>query len=256
MHKVVICGLDTASLPNLSNQESKELMQAIKIDKDMVARERFIMANLRLVLSMVQRFDDKYDSDDLFQVGCVGLLKAVDNFDLKYNVQFSTYAVPMILGEMRKLVKESTSIKVSRSMRDIAYQALQAREKLEMSQQKDVSMMEIAEEIGQPLAQVACALNAISEPVSLYECVYSDSEDSLELIDQICDEHDLEQEWSNAMTLDITMASLSDKERQVLTMRYYDDKTQVEIAKEIGVSQAQVSRLEKLALEKMKRQFA
>lgn len=255
MHKVVICGLDTSKLPKITDSESTALLIAIK-NGDNEARERFITSNLRLVLAMVQRFDDKYDSDDLFQVGCVGLLKALNNFDMKYNVKFSTYAVPMILGEIRKHVKENTGIKVSRSLRDIAYQALKARESIEAREQKDASLMEIAEAIDKPMTEVACALNAISEPVSLYETVYSDSEDCLELIDQLCDEVDCEEQWTNSMTLESSVRNLTDKERQILHYRYYDEKTQMEIASLIGVSQAQVSRLEKLALLKLKKQFA
>ena len=255
MHKVIICGVDTSKLPQLKADEQDRLLVLIKRDNDKEAREKFVMANLRLVLSLVQRFDSKYDSNDLFQVGTVGLLKALNNFDMSYNVKFSTYAVPMILGEIRKFVKESTSIKVSRSMRDTAYLALKAREEIEIKEQKTATISEIAEYIDKPISEVACALNAISEPVSIYDTVYSDDEDSLSLMDQLSDERETEERWTDNIALKESFQSLSEKEKLVLLLRYFKDKTQVEIAEIIGVSQAQVSRLEKIALSKMKTYF-
>lgn len=252
MHKVYVCGLDTTKLPKISNSEATELMLKIKKDNDLVAKEKFVMANLRLVLSLLQRFDTKYNSDDLFQVGVIGLLKAVNNFDLKYNVKFSTYAVPMIVGEMKRFVKDSSSIKAPRSARDIAYKALQARENIENFEQKSASLMEIAEYIDIPINEVACALNAVSEPISIYENVFSDEEDSLSLMQQLYDKNDNEDIWNEKLLLKESVKNLTDKEKTILYARYYKDKTQVEIAKILGVSQAQVSRLEKIALNKMK----
>ena len=255
MHKVLICGIETSKLPKITSVEATEMMKKIKDNNDMEVREEFITANLRLVLAMVQRYDSKYDSDDLFQVGCVGLIKAVNNFDMKYNVKFSTYAVPMIIGEMTKFIKESTSIRVTRSMRDTAYKALKAREIIERREQKTVSLFEIAEEIDKPISEVACALNAISEPVSIYESVYNDEDDNLSLVDQLSSKDDNELNWTENIMLQKCVKSLTDKEKCILSMRYYRDKTQVEIANHIGVSQAQVSRLEKIALCKMRAQF-
>ncbi len=255
MHKVFICGIETSKLPKVTTSEAVDMMKRIKDNNDMEAREEFITANLRLVLAMVQRYDSKYDSDDLFQVGCVGLIKAVNNFDMRYNVKFSTYAVPMIIGEMTKFIKESTSIRVTRSMRDTAYQALKARELIECREQKTVSLFEIAEEIDKPISEVACALNAISEPVSIYESVYNDEDDSLSLMDQLYNKDDTEINWTENVMLKKCVKGLTDKEKCILSMRYYRDKTQVEIASYIGVSQAQVSRLEKIALAKMRAQF-
>ena len=255
MHKVFICGIETSKLPKVTTCEAVDMMKKIKDNNDMEVREQFITANLRLVLSMVQRFDSKYESDDLFQVGCIGLIKAVNNFDMKYNVKFSTYAVPMIIGEMSKFIKESTSIRVTRSMRDTAYQALKARELIERREQKTVSLFEIAEEIDKPISEVACALNAISEPVSIYESVYNDEDDNLSLMDQLCNKDDTEINWTENIMLQKCVKVLTEKEKCILSMRYYRDKTQVEIANHIGVSQAQVSRLEKIALAKMRAQF-
>ena len=184
MHKVIVCGLDTSKLPKITNKEADELLLKIKRDNDETAKNKFIMANLRLVLSLLQRFDSKHNSDDLFQVGVIGLLKAINNFDLKFNVKFSTYAVPMIIGEIKRYLKDSSSIKVPRSARDIAYKALQARESIETNFGRSATLSEIAEITGYPEKEVACALNAVSEPVSIYENVFSDEEDSLSLIEQ------------------------------------------------------------------------
>lgn len=252
MHKVCVCGLDTAKLPKISSSEADELMIKIKNYNDIDAKNLFVMANLRLVLSLLQRFDAKYNSDDLFQVGVIGLLKAVNNFDLKYNVKFSTYAVPMIVGEIKRYIKDSLSIKVPRSARDIAYKALQAREKLETKNQDIASLEDIANYIDTPIEEVACALNAVSEPVSIYEKVYSDEEDELALVQQLYDKNDNEDNWNEKMMLKDSFYALSKKERLIITARFYQEKTQVEIAKAMGVSQAQISRLEKIAIKKMK----
>lgn len=252
MHKVSLCGLDTATLPKITNKEAEDLLVKIKNEDDEDSKNKFVMANLRLVLSLIQRFDSKHNSDDLFQVGVIGLLKAVNNFDLKYNVKFSTYAVPMIIGEIKRYLKDSTSIKVPRSARDIAYKALQAREKIELKEQRTASLFEIAIETGYKEEEVACALNAVSEPISIYENVFSDEEDSLSLIEQLYDKGEGEDMWNERMLLKQSFMSLSEKERAILRARYYLDKTQMQIADKLGVSQAQVSRLEKLALKKMR----
>lgn len=254
MHKVYICGIDTGSLPKLTWDESVKLLERIA-EGDKEAKDEFVMANLRLVLSVVQRFSNRCSSDDLFQVGCVGLMKSIANFDLKYNVKFSTYAVPMIIGEIRRFMKDSTSIKVSRSLRDTAYKALKAKEQLEINAVSTPTIMEIAEEIDMPISEVACALDAVSEPISIYESVYKDGEDSLMLMEQLYDEDTSEDKWSELLVLNDAMKALPDKERDVLKLRYYIGKTQVEIANMIGVSQAQVSRLEKTALDRIKTQL-
>lgn len=252
MHKIIVCGLDTSKLPKITNSQADELLIKIKINNDEVAKSEFIMANLRLVLSLLQRFDSKYDSDDLFQVGVVGLLKAIQNFDLKYNVKFSTYAVPMIIGEIKRYLKDSSMVKVPRSARDIAYKALQARENIESTQGRTATLAEIAKTTGYLESEVACALNAVSEPVSIYENVFSDDEDCLALIEQLFDKAEGEDNWNQQMLLKESFMSLTDKERAIIRARYYLEKTQSQIAGILGVSQAQVSRLEKMALKKMK----
>ncbi|MEG1394354.1 MAG: SigB/SigF/SigG family RNA polymerase sigma factor [Clostridia bacterium] len=251
VRKVNICGMNTQNLPKLSQDESQELIKLIK-NGDKNAQEKFVMANLRLVLSVVQRFYNKGDSDDLFQIGVVGLLKAISGFDLKYNVRFSTYAVPMIMGEIRRYVKDSTGIKVPRSMRDTAYKALRAREEMEKRSQKTPSLMEVASEIDIPLRQVVTALDAVSETKSLQESVYSDGEDSILLMEQISDCRENDENWTNHLSINQAIKTLPEKEKNVLIMRYFRGDTQIEISKKIGISQAQVSRLEKNALEKVK----
>lgn len=251
MHRVEICGLNTSSLPKLSNEESMRLLQATKL-RDEKAKEKFVLGNIRLVLSVVQRFGNKAPSDDLFQVGMVGLMKAIDGFDSKYNVRFSTYAVPMVVGEIRRFVKESSGIKVSRSLRDIAYRALKTRENIETNQARIPSLMEVAQEIDVPLKDVVCALDAVSDTISLQEQVYNDGEDNMSIIDQIGDSSQSEELWTDKFCVKNALSALSDKERQVILLRYYGGKTQVEISQGMGISQAQISRLEKNALSKMK----
>ena len=251
MHRVEICGLNTSSLPKLSNEESMRLLQATKLG-DEKAKEKFVLGNIRLVLSVVQRFGNKAPSDDLFQVGMVGLMKAIDGFDSKYNVRFSTYAVPMVVGEIRRFVKESSGIKVSRSLRDIAYKALNTRENIETNQARIPSLMEVAQEIDVPLKDVVCALDAVSDTISLQEQVYNDGEDNMSIIDQIGDGSQSEELWTDKFCVKNALSALSDKERQVILLRYYGGKTQVEISQGMGISQAQISRLEKNALSKMK----
>lgn len=251
MHKVVICGVDTNALPRLDKKQCDALIaKAAAGDKE--ARDKLVNANIRLVLSVVQRFNNKGNSDDLFQVGMVGLLKAVDNFDSSFNVRFSTYAVPMIIGEIRRFLKDSSGIKVSRSLRDTAYKVLKAKEKIERDRQIVPSATEIAAEIDLPVKEVVCALDAVSEPVYLQDPVFSDGNDSMSLEEQIGDDKCTEDRWIDKISISSAIKSLPEKERKVLLLRYYYGKTQTEISKIVSVSQAQVSRLEKNALEKVK----
>lgn len=251
MHKVVICGVDTNTLPKLSKEQSEKLISLAK-NGDTAAREELAKANIRLVLSVVQRFNNKGNSDDLFQVGMVGLLKAIDNFNAAFNVRFSTYAVPMIIGEIRRFLKDGTGIKVSRSMRDTAYKVLKAKEELERTRQTTPTAVEIAEEIDLPIKEVVCALDAVSEPVYLQEPVFNDGEEGMVLEEQIGDGKNTEERWTDRICISDAIRDLPEKERKVLVLRYYYGKTQTEISAQINISQAQVSRLEKNALAKMK----
>lgn len=252
MGKVQICGIDTATLPKISAKDCDQLILKIK-QGDSDARDLFLRANMRLVLSCVGRFSKSSESaDDLFQVGMVGLLKALDNFDVNLDVRFSTYAIPMIIGEMRRAIRDRTTIKVSRSMRDTAYRALKAREDLSKYNANDPTMTEIAEEIGVPLCQVACALDAVSEPVSFYEPVYNDADDGQELIDQLADKKETSENWTERIALYEALKGVPEREMQVVKLRYFDGKTQIEISKIVGISQAQVSRLEKSAIKRIK----
>ncbi len=255
-NKVEICGVNTAKLPTLTSQEKKALLRQVK-NGDTAAREKLIDGNLRLVLSLVQRFTNRRENlDDLFQVGCIGLIKAVDNFEIdKYEVEFSTYAVPMILGEIRRFLRDNTSIRVSRSIRDLAYRALQTREKLAATMDRDPTVQQIAEEMGEKTEAVAQALDAIAEPVSLYEAVYSDGDDSIFLMDQLADENSTDDMWLEDIALQEAIAHLGERERKIIQLRYYKGKTQMEIASEIGISQAQVSRLEKGAFERIRKEM-
>ncbi len=252
-YKVEICGVNTSTLPLLNAKEKEELLKRIKAgDND--AREKFIQGNLRLVLSIAHRFSQSgEDIDDLFQIGCVGMIKAIDNFDISQNVQFSTYAVPMIMGEIKRYLRDSTnSIRVSRSVRDTAYKALKAKELLTAATQKDPTITEIANEIGIDREDIVMALEAIQSPVSIYEPLYTDGNDTLCLYDQIKDKKNQEDTVVNNLALKDALSRLSDRERQIINMRYFDGKTQMETAAEIGISQAQVSRLEKCALRAMR----
>lgn len=253
--RVEICGINTSKLPKLTAKESRELLLKIK-DGDEEARDYFILANMRLVLSMVQRFDNKnVSSDDLFQVGCVGLLKSINNFDTTLGVMFSTYAVPMIIGEIRRFLRDRTSIKVSRSLRDLAYQAIQARDRLSINSQSAPTLTEIAKELDINVKEVACALDAISEPISIYEPVYSEGEDTILLMDQLNDTKAKSNHWVENLSLKDAINSLPDREKKVLELRYFKGKTQIEISREINISQAQVSRLEKSAISRMQAFF-
>lgn len=247
LQKVVICGVDTSGLPKLSAEESDRLMKALK-GGDRAAREKFIVGNMRLVLSLVKRFWAKNaNADDVFQAGCVGLIKAIDHFDLKFNVKFSTYAVPMILGEIKRYLRDGNSLRVSRSIRDTAYRILKAREKIE-AQDEEATIARIAEELELKEREVVYALDAISDPVSLYDPVYNKSGDALELMDQICDETQSDEIWTEHVALREAIERLEERERKILQLRYFEGKTQTEISAEVGISQAQVSRLEKNAI--------
>ena len=250
-YKVVITGISTSDLPHFTARESEEMLRRIK-NGETHLREKFLESNIRLVLSMVRRFkSDANTADDLFQVGMLGLIKALDNFDVTLNVRFSTYAVPMITGEIRRFIRESTGVKVGRNLRDIAYKAMQARDKLELANANEASLAEIAEEIGVPYGEVVSALDAISEPVSIYESVYNDSDDNLMLVDQISDRTSMDG-YVESAALKEEISRLPERERNVLLLRYYKGRTQMEISDELNMSQAQVSRLEKSALKRLR----
>ena len=255
LQKVVICGVDTSGLPKLSAEENDRLMKALK-GGDRAAREKFIVGNMRLVLSLVKRFWAKNaNADDVFQAGCVGLIKAIDHFDLKFNVKFSTYAVPMILGEIKRYLRDGNSLRVSRSIRDTAYRILKAREKIE-AQDEEATIARIAQELELKEREVVYALDAISDPVSLYDPVYNKSGDALELMDQICDETQSDEIWTEHVALREAIERLGERERKILQLRYFEGKTQTEISAEVGISQAQVSRLEKNAIGTIRREIS
>lgn len=250
--KVEICGVNTSRLPSLSDEEKKMLLTNAK-SGDKRAREKLIDGNLRLVLSIIQRFSGKKESsDDLFQVGCIGLIKAVDNFNTELDVKFSTYAVPMIIGEIRRYLRDNNSIHVSRSVRDLAYRALQAKEALSLSNGQEPTIADVAESIGEEVEAVMCALEAISEPVSLFEPIFNDGGDAVYIMDQLKDENNSDESWLEDIALREAMKTLSEREKKIINLRYFGGKTQVEIASEIGISQAQVSRLEKGAFERIR----
>lgn len=251
-YKVEICGVNTSKLALLSETKKDELIKKVKAG-DLNARDEYIQGNLRLVLSIVQRFAGNADNlDDLFQIGCIGLMKAVDNFDLSQNVKFSTYAVPMIIGEIRRYMRDNSQIRVSRSLRDTAYKAIYAREKLTKDKQKEPTINEIAQEIGISSESIAYALDAIQSPVSLYEPVYSEGGDTLYVMDQVSDSKNTEENWVNDMALKDAVNRLPKREREIIKLRFFDGRTQMEVAESINISQAQVSRLEKNALKSMK----
>ncbi|MDY0323304.1 MAG: RNA polymerase sporulation sigma factor SigG [Candidatus Carbobacillus sp.] len=252
-NKVEITGVDTSTLPVLTNKEMRSLFEKAK-QGDLSAREALIQGNLRLVLSIIQRFNHRNENvDDLFQVGCIGLMKAVDNFDLSQNVKFSTYAVPMIVGEIRRYLRDNNPIRVSRSLRDIAYRALSARDQLSSSLGREVSVEEIAQTIGVPAEDVTLALEAIQEPVSLFEPIYQDGGDPIYVMDQVKDDKARDSAWTDEVTLKLALSALGERERSIVEMRFFEGKTQTEVAEEIGISQAQVSRLEKAALRSMQK---
>ena len=251
-YKVEICGVNTAKLPVLKNEEKEELIARIKAG-DKKAREEYIKGSLRLVLSVIQRFSGSNENvDDLFQIGCIGLMKAIDNFDVSQNVKFSTYAVPMIIGEIRRYLRDNNAIRVSRSLRDTAYKAIYAKEGLTRKNAKEPTICEIAEEIGMSKEDVVFALDAIQSPVSLYEPVYSDGGDTLYVMDQISDKKNREDSWIEELSLSEAIKRLPKREQHIIKLRFFEGKTQMEVAEEIHISQAQVSRLEKNALKTMK----
>ena len=251
--KVEICGVNTAKLPTLTAAETDALLRRAK-NGDSAARERLVEGNLRLVLSVLQRFSGRGENaDDLFQVGCVGLLKAIDNFDISQNVRFSTYGVPMIIGEIRRYLRDNSAIRVSRSMRDTAYRVLQAREALQREQQREPTVEQIARELDIPREEVVFAMDAVCDPVSLFEPIYSDSGDAVCVMDQVRDKRNTDEDWLEQIALKEAMSRLSARERLILALRYSDGKTQMEVSGEIGISQAQVSRLEKNAIKSIKK---
>ena len=253
--KVVITGIDTNALPKLSGKEQAELMIKIK-EGDAEAREQFAVCNMRLVLSVLQKFRSRCSSsDDLFQVGCVGLMKAIDNFDITQNVKFSTYAVPMIIGEIKRFLRDNNSVRVSRSLRDTAYKVLKAREQLISDNSEEPSIDIISDYLQIPVSEVAIALEAISEPMSLCDPVYNDGDDTIYLMDQVSDAKDSEEKWIENLNLKDALTKLNDREREIVMLRYYIGKTQMEVSEEIGISQAQVSRLEKNAIKEIKKAF-
>lgn len=253
INKVEICGVNTSKLPVLTNDQKKALFERMH-KGDTSAREEFINGNLRLVLSVIQRFNNRGEYvDDLFQVGCIGLIKAIDNFDVSQNVKFSTYAVPMIIGEIRRYLRDNNSIRVSRSLRDIAYKALQAKEKLTNKNSKEPTIAEIAEELKLPKEEVVFALDAIQDPISLFESVYHDGGDAIYVMDQVSDEKNNDDNWLEGISLKEAMRKLNEREKLILNLRFFEGRTQMEVAEEIGISQAQVSRLEKTALMHMKK---
>ena len=250
-NKVEICGVNTANLKLLSEREKTELLKKSQAG-DKAARDELVKGNLRLVLSVIQRFSNRGENlDDLFQVGCIGLIKAIDNFDTGMDVKFSTYAVPMVIGEIRRYLRDNNSVRVSRSMRDTAYKAMQIKERVMGEQGREPGVEEIAKELNIPKEDVVLALEAIAEPVSLYEAVYSDGGDTIYVMDQIGDNND-DSNWLDEILLKEEIKNLSPREKRILTLRFMQGKTQMEVAQEVGISQAQVSRLEKGAMNKIK----
>ena len=255
INKVEICGVNTSKLPLLSKEEKEELFVKIKAG-DEEARTKFINGNLRLVLSVIQRFYGRGEAaDDLFQVGCVGLIKAIDNFDLSQNVQFSTYAVPMIIGEVKRYLRDNNSIRVSRSVRDLAYKTIQIKEKLAKEKGREPTIEEIAKELNVEKEEIAFSLDAIQDPISLQEPVYNDGSESIFLMDQVRDSKNTDELWAEKMTIEGALERLNKKEKTIVIKRFFDGRTQMEVAEEIGISQAQVSRLEKSAISHIKRWY-
>ncbi len=255
LNKVEICGVNTSNLPLLSKEEKEALFVKIKAG-DEEARNTFINGNLRLVLSVIQRFYGRGENaDDLFQVGCVGLIKAIDNFDLSQNVQFSTYAVPMIIGEVKRYLRDNNSIRVSRSVRDLAYKVIQFKERYTKEHGKEPNIEEIAKELEVTKEEIAFSLDAIQDPVSLQEPVYNDGSESIYIMDQVKDSKNTDELWAEKITIKGAMEKLNEKERMIINKRFFDGRTQMEVAEEIGISQAQVSRLEKTAIQHIKRLY-
>lgn len=252
-NKVEICGVNTSELPVLKSEEMRVLFRRFQGGEE-AARQQLVQGNLRLVLSVIQRFNSRGENiDDLFQVGCIGLIKAIDNFDLGQNVKFSTYAVPMIIGEIRRYLRDNNPIRVSRSLRDVAYKALQARDQLTQKHAREPSLNEIARQLDMPREEVIYALDAIQEPISLFEPIYQDGGDPIFVMDQVGDEDSVDEVWLEAIALREAIRKLDHREQRIIDLRFYQGKTQMEVADEIGISQAQVSRLEKAALQRMRK---
>ncbi len=253
MNKVEICGVNTSKLPVLSADEKKVLFEKI-LKGDEKAREEFIQGNLRLVLSVIQRFNNRGEMvDDLFQVGCIGLIKAIDNFDVTQEVQFSTYAVPMIIGEIRRYLRDNNAIRVSRSLRDLAYKAMQVREQLFNQNNREPSVSEIAKELDVECEDLVMAIDSIQDTVSMFEPIFQDGTDTVCVMDQIKDEQNTDSAWEQTITINEAMKKLSDREQMIINLRFFEGRTQTEIADEIGISQAQISRLEKNALKHLRK---
>ena len=251
--KVEICGVNTSKLKVLKNEETMELLRRTK-QGDMQAREELISGNLRLVLSVIQKFSGRGENaDDLFQVGCIGLIKAIDNFNTDLDVRFSTYGVPMIVGEIRRYLRDNSAVRVSRSLRDTAYRVMQAREKLMADSQKEPTVEQLAAELGIPREEVVFAMDAVTEPVSLFEPLYSDSGDTVCVMDQVRDKKNTDEQWLEQIALKDALDRLGERERHILALRFYEGKTQMEVSAEVGISQAQVSRLEKSALRAIRK---
>lgn len=255
MHKVEICGVNTSKLPLLSKKEKEELFIQIKEGNE-EARIKFINGNLRLVLSVIKRFNGRGENvDDLFQVGCVGLIKAIDNFDINQGVQFSTYAVPMIIGEIKRYLRDNNSIRVSRSVRDLAYKTIQFKEKFNKEFGKEPTIAEIAKELEVGEEEVSLSLDAIQDPVSLQEPIFNDGQESIFIMDQVKDTKNTDENWTESMTINQAMSKLNEKEKMIINKRFFEGRTQMEVASEIGISQAQVSRLEKSAISHLKKTY-
>lgn len=253
LNKVEICGVNTSALKTMSEDEKRELLKRSAAG-DEKARCDLVMGNLKLVLSVIGRFNPKRESiDDLFQVGCIGLIKAIDNFNLDMDVRFSTYAVPMIIGEIRRYQRDNNAVRVSRGIRDLAYRALQAKEEISRREQRDATVAEIAEKLCVTEKSVSAALEAIVEPISLFDSVYGDGDDTLYVIDKLADENESDEAWVENISLKEAMKRLSPREANIIERRFYKGRTQMEIAEEIGISQAQVSRLEKGAIDKLRK---
>lgn len=253
--KVEICGVNTMQLKVLANEETAALLKKTK-EGDRQAREKLVQGNLRLVLSVIQRFTNRGElADDLFQVGCIGLIKSIDNFDLSQNVRFSTYAVPMIIGEIRRYLRDNSAIRVSRSMRDLAYRAMQAKERFISEHSREPTIEELSALLSIPRRELVLALDAIVDPVSLYEPLYSDAGDEMCVMDQVRDTKNTDEMWLERISLRNAISRLSEREKHILALRFFEGRTQTEVASEIGISQAQISRLEKAALERIKKQI-
>lgn len=251
--KVEICGINTANLPKLSHNETMVLIKKAQ-SGDEHAKDEFLVSNLRLVLSIVQRFYNKKESmDDLFQIGCIGLIKAMKNFDTSLNLRFSTYAVPMIMGEIKRYLRDSSSIRVSRSIRDTAYKILQTRQELEATSNNEATLEDVASTLNLPLSDVVYAMDAISTPVSLFDPIYHDGTETVMIMDQISDLKNSDENWVTSVSIQEAMGKLSERERQILLLRFFEGKTQIEVSTEVGISQAQVSRLEKTAIQTLKK---